>query len=150
MKNVFLFLWLVLSAIANAQQVVVRSNVNLRSAPTTDSRILYKIPQGTTINLNGCESDWCEISISGHSGFVSKQHTVSRGDYSSSPHQEVAHPIGPINHYTNSKGNVVQSPTHYDRPPSRATAKCRDGSYSFSQSTRGTCSHHGGVAQWLQ
>jgi hypothetical protein len=30
-----------------------------------------------------------------------------------------------------------------------ATAQCRDGSYSFSEHHRGTCSHHGGVASWL-
>ncbi|HYT45260.1 MAG TPA: DUF3761 domain-containing protein, partial [Methylomirabilota bacterium] len=28
-------------------------------------------------------------------------------------------------------------------------AKCSDGTYSFSQHRSGTCSHHGGVAQWL-
>ena len=33
--------------------------------------------------------------------------------------------------------------------PPGATAKCRDGSYSFSQHHSGTCSHHGGVAVWL-
>jgi len=33
--------------------------------------------------------------------------------------------------------------------PVGATAKCRDGTYSYSQNHRGTCSHHGGVAQWL-
>jgi hypothetical protein len=33
--------------------------------------------------------------------------------------------------------------------PSGATARCSDGSYSSSQSRRGTCSHHGGVAEWL-
>lgn len=32
---------------------------------------------------------------------------------------------------------------------SRATAICRDGTYSFSQHRRGTCSHYGGVGQWL-
>src|SRR5215470_14634565 len=37
-----------------------------------------------------------------------------------------------------------------ETPPVGATAKCRDGTYSFSQSRRGTCSHHGGVAQWLR
>lgn len=30
-----------------------------------------------------------------------------------------------------------------------ATAICRDGTYSYSANRRGTCSHHGGVAQWL-
>lgn len=34
-------------------------------------------------------------------------------------------------------------------PPAGATAQCRDGSYSFSRSRSGTCSHHGGVAAWL-
>ena len=33
--------------------------------------------------------------------------------------------------------------------PAGASARCRDGTYSFSQSRQGTCSHHGGVAEWL-
>jgi hypothetical protein len=52
-------------------------------------------------------------------------------------------------YYTNKDGIKVQSPTHYDSPPSGATAQCADGSYSFSLNHRGTCSHHGGVARWL-
>jgi hypothetical protein len=34
-------------------------------------------------------------------------------------------------------------------PPAGATARCRDGHYSFSQHHSGTCSDHGGVAVWL-
>ena len=34
-------------------------------------------------------------------------------------------------------------------PPTGATARCRDGTYSFSRHRSGTCSHHGGVATWL-
>jgi uncharacterized membrane protein len=30
-----------------------------------------------------------------------------------------------------------------------ATALCADGTYSYSANRRGTCSHHGGVAQWF-
>lgn len=33
--------------------------------------------------------------------------------------------------------------------PAGATAICNDGTYSYSQHRRGTCSHHGGVATWL-
>lgn len=33
--------------------------------------------------------------------------------------------------------------------PAGATARCRDGTYSFSQSRSGTCSRHGGVAEWI-
>lgn len=59
-------------------------------------------------------------------------------------------PTEPVTYYTNSRGNTIQSPTRYDNgAPAGASAQCRDGSYSFSQSRRGTCSHHGGVAVWL-
>ena len=33
--------------------------------------------------------------------------------------------------------------------PTGATAKCKDGTYSKSQHHSGTCSSHGGVAEWL-
>ncbi|CAN5722405.1 hypothetical protein BH11PAT2_BH11PAT2_09360 [soil metagenome] len=53
------------------------------------------------------------------------------------------------NHYVNSSGNTVHSPAYSDTVPPGASAQCGDGTYSFSQHRRGTCSHHGGVAQWL-
>lgn len=48
-------------------------------------------------------------------------------------------------YYVNSQGNCVKSPSSN---PEGASAKCRDGTYSYSQSRQGTCSHHGGVAEW--
>jgi uncharacterized protein DUF3761 len=53
------------------------------------------------------------------------------------------------NYYTNSDGNEVHSPAYSNSVPAGATAICGDETYSFSQSRRGTCSHHGGVSQWL-
>lgn len=58
-------------------------------------------------------------------------------------------PQSVVRSYTNSVGNRVQSPTYYNAQPSGASARCGDGTYSFSQSRRGTCSHHGGVSRWL-
>lgn len=54
-----------------------------------------------------------------------------------------------VKYYTNTDGNRIQSPTYYDSAPAGASAECNDGTYSFSQNRRGTCSGHGGVAQWL-
>lgn len=48
--------------------------------------------------------------------------------------------------YVNSAGNYVPSPSSN---PAGATAQCNDGTYSYSQTHSGTCSHHGGVARWL-
>lgn len=55
------------------------------------------------------------------------------------------------NTYVNTYGNTVHSPAYStdNSVPAGASAQCRDGTYSFSQSRRGTCSHHGGVARWL-
>lgn len=53
--------------------------------------------------------------------------------------------------YTNKAGQSVHAPAHSKtgKQPAGASAQCRDMSYSFSMSHRGTCSRHGGVAQWL-
>ncbi len=52
-------------------------------------------------------------------------------------------------YYVNSDGNCVHRPEQAPAAPAGATAKCQDGTYSFSQHRSGTCSHHGGVAAWL-
>lgn len=80
--------------------------------------------------------------------------------YSKEPHhhKQSTHEIAPRESdlqehgsYVNKKGKTVHSPAHSKSGaiPSGASAHCGDGTYSFSQSHRGTCSHHGGVAQWL-
>lgn len=51
--------------------------------------------------------------------------------------------------YVNSKVQTVPRPETCSATPKGATAQCRDGTYSFSQSRRGTCSRHGGVGKWL-
>src|SRR5262249_26954735 len=51
--------------------------------------------------------------------------------------------------YVNRGGQVVKRPEGCSSAPTGATAQCRDGTYSFSKSRSGTCSHHGGVAKRL-
>jgi hypothetical protein len=53
-------------------------------------------------------------------------------------------------HYRNKSGEEVHSPskTKSGDVPAGASAKCADGTYSFSRHHSGTCSRHGGVVQW--
>ena len=51
--------------------------------------------------------------------------------------------------YVNSDGQCVHDPVTADSAPAGATAKCKDGTYSFSKHHSGTCSGHHGVAEWL-
>jgi len=53
-------------------------------------------------------------------------------------------------YYTAKSGDHVHRPMHAQHQPTGATAKCRDQTWSFSENHRGTCSHHGGVQQWLR
>jgi hypothetical protein len=55
------------------------------------------------------------------------------------------------NTYQNRDGETVHAPaqSRSGHVPEGATARCRDGSYSFSRHRSGTCSRHGGVASWL-
>lgn len=49
-------------------------------------------------------------------------------------------------YYLNVSGTCVHSPSS---SPVGATARCRDGTYSYSFHASGTCSHHGGVRIWI-
>lgn len=49
--------------------------------------------------------------------------------------------------YKNSAGQTVCRPSTQNT--GGATAICKDGTYSYSQSRKGTCSRHGGVSRWL-
>lgn len=60
------------------------------------------------------------------------------------------YPLETPDTYENVDDEEVQSPTNYNYVPEGACAICRDGTYSFSRNRRGTCSHHGGVAEWLK
>jgi hypothetical protein len=53
--------------------------------------------------------------------------------------------------YINKDGVRIHAPAHTKNgeQPAGASARCSDGSYSFSRHHRGTCSHHGGVSRWL-
>ena len=49
-------------------------------------------------------------------------------------------------YYKNVSGHCIHSPAS---SPIGATARCRDGTYSYSEHASGTCSHHGGVRVWI-
>ncbi|QAY95096.1 hypothetical protein CWB41_04605 [Methylovirgula ligni] len=50
--------------------------------------------------------------------------------------------------YTDVDGDTVHRPVCATTHQEGETAICNDGSHSFSRHHTGTCSHHGGVAEW--
>lgn len=171
MKKVIYTIIFVLTTITGYAQGVryTTANLNLRLMPTTSAQVITVIPKGTPVTLDDdCECKWIPVSYNGLIGYVSSQYLskdkpvqetlvlyrlpkLPEEKKTTTSHQKVeaARPTGNVRYYTNTRGQRVQSPTYYNQTPAGATALCRDGTYSFSRSRRGTCSGHGGVAQWL-
>jgi len=74
----------------------------------------------------------------------SAHHTATSGTHHTTSTTHHDH-----NYYANSSGQRVHTPVHSNSALAGATAKCGDGTYSFSAHHGGTCSHHGGVSSWL-
>ncbi len=109
----------------------------------------YDTPSNAQVEL-AQQTKQIEVSInSGASTPVSFSETKNTSNYPNSVKAVPQPSYAPNGTYTNTTGNEVPRPYIAPTRPAGASAQCRDGSYSFSQSRRGTCSHHGGVASWF-
>ena len=117
--------------------------VRLREKPFANARALAALPQGTAVRLYTCAQGWCNVAVSQLAGYLLEEFLTAQA-----PQAATAQGRG----YINSQGERVPSPTRTadGQPPPGATAHCRDGTFSFSRTRQGTCSHHGGVAEWLR
>ena len=116
------------------------SSVRIRAEANTNSKVVTTVPRGARVDIRACAVEWCWIEYEGRTGYIAERYL------SSAPQLEKGSGKG----YTNSEGTFVPSPRRSDSGvPAGASARCRDGTYSFSRSRRGTCSHHGGVAKWF-
>ena len=116
--------------------------VTVRAKPFVNAQSLGRVDAAAPVRLYTCVDGWCSIAAGRRAGYVPRQ-------YLSAQPTPITRRPGPG--YVNSRGEWVPSPTRTpnDSAPVGASAHCRDGTYSFSRSRRGTCSHHGGVAEWL-
>lgn len=149
MKKILSILAFAFFAFLSFSQIqVTTAGINLRDAPSSSGHVLSVIPKGAQLELSGaCEQGWCPAEYAGVSGYVSQAYLQDvQGQAVETNANE---PQSPVHYYTNVSGQRVQAPTKYASPPEGASAQCADGTYSFSQHRRGTCSHHGGVSRWL-
>lgn len=152
-KLAFVLLAVCLSASALAAQAQLANTtayttaaVTVRARPDVRAKSVARLAAESPVQVSACGNSWCQIAVNGITGYLPRL-SLSLS-LSLEPNGSFTQGAG----YTNSKGQKVQSPTRTadNQPPVGATAQCRDGTFSFSQSRRGTCSHHGGVAKWLQ
>jgi hypothetical protein len=93
-------------------------------------------------------------ACSGHGGVQKASKAKPSESASTAPaaaSAPAATPAAPASTAAKSAGASKSAPTAAasNTDPTGATAKCKDGTYSKSTHHSGTCSHHGGVAEWL-
>lgn len=124
----------------SAQVKITTASLNVRAYPTTNSIVLDVLPQGTVVGIvNSLSNGWSIIVY--NKDYYKKDYRIGYV-YSSY--------LLPVKLYENTDGDWVPSPVYSPTVPYGATARCVDGTYSYSKKRKGTCSHHGGVAKWLQ
>jgi hypothetical protein len=145
-----LALFMALPALAT-NLYVHADDLNLRAQPSTSAHVLKHLGYRQAVTKLGAPQDgWVHVRTSGgvvgyvSSGFV----TLAVPPVRVATHYYTTGPASG-RHYRNVDGNLVHSPMHASRAPAGASAICNDGTYSFSQHHRGTCSYHGGVRNWL-
>lgn len=125
------------------------NGINVRSCPSTSCDVVGRVNQGTRLTatgrtdgeeVNSGNKVWYRVRYGGGEAYVYSSVVTSTAPRPTAQPQ-VSAPQNP----------VVSAPVQPAAPshPAGASAICRDGTYSYSQNRRGTCSHHGGVAQWL-
>jgi uncharacterized protein YgiM (DUF1202 family) len=154
-KSALIFIQLMVALTVYVQTYKYTStNLNSRSEPSTSYQLLPTNPTRTSIEMaENFDSAGIKVYYNGKIGYVSSKHltgtqAVNYQNKNTTTLQRNTNST--LKYYPNSGGQKVQSPTHYNSVPADATALCRDGTYSFSQNRRGTCSHHGGVEKWLR
>lgn len=109
--------------------------MNIRSGAGTGFAVVRTVSRGERVEVGpGDEKGWAPV----YAGYGEPVGCV----YRASPNLRTYAPPAPSPRRTRTERRPR---TH----PAGASAICRDGTYSYSAHRRGTCSWHGGVAQWL-
>lgn len=140
--------------------LVKASEANLRDRPSITGTITNTVEKGDLLTLVNPSpvGPWYRVRANKsapecwiHGNAIALLYTddVTGTNSYAAERPRVTSPPSSGKSYVNVDGVRVPSPVFSDTKPAGATARCRDGSYSFSQHRRGTCSHHGGVAEWF-
>lgn len=140
--------------VVQSQSVATKTETTTQAVPfitstVQDSTLAQGTSQTTTQGINGVETLTWQVT---YKGSQSTSRKLVSDTITTPPVNEVVTegtyvaPSCSNGSYVNSAGNTVCSPSSSSNG---ASAQCADGTYSYSQSRRGTCSHHGGVSTWL-
>lgn len=116
--------------------IVISPHANLRESNSVRANVLEVVPVDSAVEVVKQQGAWFYVKTETVSGWMHGNTLKLQNFELTSPAPQPARPPMP-------KPTVEETVEN-----SGASAKCRDGSLSYSAHRRGTCSHHGGVAIW--
>ena len=120
-------------------------------AATTAALLLAGTVQAK--DMKACSADWKAQKVAKTSGSQTHKQFMTTCLAAGSPGVAPSPPVAAVPVQQPGKGtpNAGVAPSMAAASaPTGATAKCKDGSFSMSKHHSGSCSRHGGVAQFLQ
>lgn len=139
-----LFLILLFTVLASAQTAtVIAENANLRGTASQSGKVVQMLPEGTTLEVIKQSGAWFLVQAPDFAGWIHGNAIRLVGGRTN-----VSTSIPRTNPVRVRPSPSITKPSPVVTQPTGATARCRDGTLSYSRNRRGTCSHHGGVAQW--
>jgi hypothetical protein len=124
-----------------ASATVITENANLRQTPNQNGEVLQTIPLDSSVEVIKQNGAWFFVAFGAAKGWM-HGNTIRYDNQVNSLRENPSIPK------SDPRSNNDDKPTIQKPDSSGASAKCADGTLSYSASRRGTCSHHGGVAMW--
>jgi uncharacterized protein YgiM (DUF1202 family) len=125
---------------------VITGNANLRDTPNSAGTVIQTVPEGGSVEVLKQKGAWCYVLSNGRKGWMhgnNIRYENSAAETSTGSETDFSTPKPSY------PSSVSKKRTETEINNSGATARCRDGTLSYSRNRRGTCSHHGGVAVWF-
>jgi len=129
---------------------VISENANLRQSANQTSDVIEVVPTDSSVEVIKQRGVWFLVKTETAQGWM--HGNTLRLERFNNKTQAAASSIPPIKsteyQYRSAPPQKSASSPEPAISHSGASAKCGDGSLSYSAHRRGTCSHHGGVAVW--
>lgn len=127
--------------------IVITNDAGVFEEAKSSAKEIQKLTGGTNVEVIKQKGAWFYVSIDGQKGWMHGNTIRYENLEPDVKAEKKSSSESPKTTYSESP-KISQKSPEPEINNSGATAKCRDGSLSYSAHRRGTCSHHGGVAVW--
>ncbi len=122
--------------------VVIAENSSLQQTANQNGNIIQSLPRDTNVEIIRQKGAWFYVRALRQAGWVHGNTIRIVGDNPAADYS--------TNSTNDSTASMMSRGTSTKTiNTTGAIARCADGTLSYSQHRRGTCSHHGGVADWF-